>query len=92
MAWNIKLDAIWAILGGDVPEGEATDKDMNKINMGIYNQGTLKGNIGKGFSKTTNPNNGIQYHLLLKKSLYLRRLQNKQGKGTAYQDKDEYDM
>ena len=55
--------------------------------------GSLRTKIGKGFNKTDNPNNALQYQLLLKKNLFLRRLQNKQGKGTAYEnpDMDDFD-
>jgi hypothetical protein len=91
--WNIKLDSIWAILGGDVVEGDNTDKAINKMNLDIYSKGSLKSKSGTGFSQKANPNNSIQYQLLLKKSLYLRRLQNLQGKGTAYKtsDMDDFD-
>ena len=91
--WNVKLDSIWAILGGDVVEGDDVDKEVNKINLQIYKKGSLKSKTGNGFSQTDNPNNTFQYQLLLKKSLYLRRLQNKQGKGTAYKtsDTDDFD-
>jgi len=90
--WNIKLDSIWCILGGDCKEGDDTDKEMKKINLEIYEKGSLKSKTGKGFSEKLNPNNPIQYQLLLKKSLFLRRLQNKQGKGTAYTSDDEDDF
>lgn len=91
--WNIKLDSIWCILGGDVVEGDEVDKAINKINLNIYSKGSLKSKSGIGFSQKPNPNNSIQYQLLLKKSLYLHRLQNKQGKGTAYKssDMDDFD-
>jgi len=90
--WNTKLDAIWAILGGDEKEGNAVDEEMNKINLKVYETGTLKSKIGVGFQQKSNPQNGMQYHLLLGKSLFLRRLQNKQGKGTAYINEDEDDF
>jgi len=92
LLWNIKLDSIWAILGGDEIEGGDKDKKINKINLEIYNKGSLKSTIGKGFKRADNPNNSVQYLLLLKKSLFLRRLQNKQGKGTAYASSDEDDI
>lgn len=92
LKWNIKLDSIWAILGGDVKEGEKEDKDFEKINLGIYDQGSLKSKVGTGFNQEPNPNNPMQYQLLLKKALFLRRLQNKQGKGTAYASDDEDDI
>ena len=37
-------------------------------------------------------NKNILYNVLMKKEIWLRRLQNTQGKGTAYEDPDEYDF
>ena len=92
--WNRKLDAIWNILGGDVKEGETPDVDMAKLNMSIYNTGSL--NHKKIGFETINSNEAekmaLQYLLLNKKSLFLRRLQNSQGKGTAYARDDEDDF
>ncbi|HJX50999.1 MAG TPA: hypothetical protein VJ438_06060 [Candidatus Nanoarchaeia archaeon] len=90
--WNIKLDAIWAILGGDEKEGDIADKEITKLDLQIYNCGSLKSKTGTGFDEKENPNNAIQYHLLKKKSIFLRRLQNKQGKGTAYENPDMEDF
>lgn len=90
--WNIKLDAIWSILGGDCKDGDADDKGMKDINLKIYETGSLNSKIGSGFSQSTNPNNSQQYQLLLKKNLFLRRLQNSQGKGTAYASDDDFDF
>jgi len=90
--WNIKLDSIWAILGGDEEEGGEVDKKIQSINLKIYEQGSLKSKIGIGFEQKDNENNPVQYQLLLKKSVYLRRLQNSQGKGTAYKTSDMDDF
>ena len=90
--WNSKLDSIWTILGGDVPEGSPEDKKFNDISLKIYENGSLKGKIGVGFSKKENPDSALQYQCLIRKSLFLRRLQNKQGKGTAYASDDEDDF
>jgi len=89
--WNIVLDSIWAILGGDEAENGDIDKQFSKLNLAIYKYGSLKTKIGEGFSEKPNPNNSIQYHLLLRKAVFLRRLQNKQGKGTAYINEAEDD-
>ncbi len=90
--WNTKLDAIWSILGGDCTKDETEDAEMSKINLGIYEAGSLKAKVGEGFNKKQNPNNAIQYQLLLQKNLFLRRLQNSQGKGTAYATGDGDDF
>ena len=91
LKWNTKLDAIWSILGGDCAERSDPDKKIKKMNIKIYDTGSLNPKIGQGFNKKPNPNNAVQYHLLLNKNLFLRRLQNSQGKGTAYENEDEDD-
>jgi len=92
--WNRKLDAIWAILGGDVDEGSDADKEMHKIDLKIYETGSL-GHKKSGF-QSPKPEElqkmALQYVLLKNKSLFLRRLQNKQGKGTAYSNPDMEDF
>lgn len=93
--WNRHLDAIWTILGGDVVEGENEDIEMSKINMSIYKTGSLN-HKRIGFERLTSndaESMAMQYLLLNKKSLFLRRLQNSQGKGTAYAtpDMDDFD-
>ena len=92
--WNRKLDAIWCILGGDIKENSTEDKDFTKIDLALHDTGTLN-HKSSGFQKLTKDMGGIiakQYLLLRKKSLFLRRLQNSQGKGTAYISGDEDDF
>lgn len=94
VTWNRKLDSIWGILGGDQEEGDTVDKKMTEINRRIYQTGTLN-HKKVGFSKIDSSEAekmALQYLLLNKKNLFLRRLQNKQGKGTAYQGDDEDDI
>lgn len=92
--WNRKLDSIWNILGGDCKENDADDKKMNEINLSIYKTGSL--NHSKiGFQDVDEKKfevMALQYLLLNRKALFLRRLQNKQGKGTAYINEDEDDF
>ena len=92
--WNRKLDAIWGILGGDVKEGEVEDTNMAALNLKIYETGSLN-HKKSGFQKLKDDESekmALQYLLLNKKNLFLRRLQNKQGKGTAYAFEDRDDM
>lgn len=89
---NSKLDAIWAILGGDEPENGDEEKKINGIDLKIYETGNLNSKVGTGFEKRINPNSALLYQLLKKKALMLRRLQNKQGKGTAYASDDDDDI
>ena len=90
--WNIKLDAIWLILGGDEIEAGKSDKAITAIDLQLYTLGNLKPDTKTGFKKSTNENAALQYQLLKRKSLFLRRLQNSQGKGTAYQNDDDDDI
>ncbi len=94
VTWNRKLDAIWGILGGDQVEGDDKDKDMESLNLKIYNTGSLS-HKKVGFQKLKDDEAekmALQYLLLNKKNLFLRRLQNTQGKGTAYASDDRDDM
>lgn len=94
VTWNRKLDSIWSILGGDVKEGDDEDKKMTALNTLIYNTGNLnhKKTGFKKLDKDEAEKMSLQYLLLNKKNLFLRRLQNKQGKGTAYTSDDRDDM
>ena len=91
--WNRKLDAIWIILARDVEEGSEVEKKYNELELEIGKTGSL---IYKkvGFSILSSEDlkkMSLQYQLLKKKSVFLGRLQNKQGKGTAYaQSAEDY--
>ena len=94
VTWNRKLDAIWGILGGDQEEDDDVDKNMEALNLKIYETGGLS-HKKSGFKKLEEDEStkmALQYLLLNKKNLFLRRLQNKQGKGTAYKSEDRDDM
>ena len=93
--WSRKLDAIWLILAGDVVEGDENDKKFKAIDLKIYSHGKLN-HKPSGFQKRTDDDSessAMQYVLLREKSVFLRRLQNSQGKGTAYAngDSDDFD-
>ena len=92
--WNRKLDAIWSILGGDQSKGDDVDKKMSTLNLRLYKTGSLN-HKKTGFKKLEageSENIALQYLILNEKNLFLRRLQNKQGKGTAYKNDDTDDM
>ena len=92
--WNRKLDAIWTNLGGDCKQDGDEYKEMMKIDLKIANLGSLK-NKARGFNKKESFNSlnlAKQYLLLKDKALFLKRLQNSQGKGTAYKSDDEDDI
>ena len=84
--WNRKLDAIWVLLCGDVKKDDDADKNFNKLDLQIYETGGLN-HKKSGFERLQENEKikmAMQYHLLREKSKFLRRLQNLQGKGTAY--------
>jgi len=74
--WNWDLDRVWTELAADSKEEDI--KEFEKINKEIstINKITEKEKL---------------YASLLAKEIFLRRLQNKQGKGIAYEDSiDDY--
>ncbi len=93
LAWNSDLDRIWMELAGDVDEGKKTDKDWKELVKELGTVGPIRNwKSVDGFSeleKDEKKNQKGQYEKLNDKELFLRRLLNKQGKGTAYQDSIE---
>lgn len=93
--WNFDLDVIWRELGGDVDEGKEPEKKFLKFNSKLAEINPINNwKKNDGFSivpKDKEEKKTKQYFLLMDKELFLRRLMNKQGKGTAYQDSiDDY--
>jgi len=87
------LDCLWVEFGGDEEENSQNFKIYYDIELKIAEQlskipvvnGFKK--YGRNYSETLNK----LYRLIIKKALFLRKLQNKQGKGTAYKDSsDDY--
>ena len=94
LSWNNDLDTIWTILGGEPDiENSDTEKKFNEINLSLFEIGNLSnGKDSNGFNNVDNSyliKINKQKSILLRKALFLRRLQNTQGKGTAYHDADE---
>lgn len=94
LSWNSDLDAIWTILGGEPDvENSEDEKNYNSLNNELKEIGSLNNLIeSRGFNKIETQiilKLNKQKAILLKKALFLRRLQNKQGKGTAYHEADE---
>ena len=88
--WNGDLDAVWCELGGDEKEGGDADKKYESLTKEIANfSPVINWNTSSGFNLIQKPDmlkKLNQYKILIKKELFLRRLQNKQGKGTAYDE------
>ena len=91
---NNDLDCIWTILGGENGiEGKTIENNYKLIELKLSKSGSLQDSIKQiGFNlidekqveKFQN-----QKKILIEKSLFLRRLMNSQGKGTAYDEDDE---
>ena len=94
---NNDLDCIWVILGG---EPHIKDSDIEKqfirINSDLILTGTLSDSIqSRGFNSISNEiiiKLNKQKRILFDKALFLQRLRNSQGKGSAYDDGDEDDF
>lgn len=92
--WNEYLDRIWCELGGDVKEGDDDDKKYTQLCM-KYTEALAtapeKQDSFTGVTPEMKLSFAKQKVVLLEKELFLRRLENKQGKGTAYYDSaDDY--
>jgi len=91
---NADLDCLWVEFGGEEKEKSEVWEEFKKIDDEVANNYNILPKKKGGFDKhkeSTSPNFAIQYKLLLKKALFLKNLQNAQGKGTAYKDSsDDY--
>lgn len=97
LAANSDMDCIWTILGGE-KDIEKNDIETNYLSIeeGLRKSGTLRDSIEvAGFGEVDEAQLikiAKQKDILLKKSIFLRRLQNSQGKGTAYHDGDDEEL
>ncbi len=83
--WNMNLDCVWMELIADTKPSKKTKDDD------IKDSETTISNFNKDFIKYKDRRD-IIFQVLMKKESFLRRLQNKQGKGASYADPDEDDM
>lgn len=91
-AWNRELDRVWAELAGDLKYDGPEQQKIDRFNEDILKLYPLAVPNSNGFNPITDDDNkrySKQYLLIFKKEIYLRSLQNKLGKGTAYIDEDE---
>jgi len=85
--YNWDLDRVWLELAGDFDEESKHNENFGAINKKI---GDVKDKFKTGkINKDTFFSE--YYSLLNEKELFLRRLQNKLGKGTEYESDDEDD-
>jgi len=95
--WNSDLDRVWCELARDLDEDDFKVKkskfdsfDAQILELGEFNDSKPLG--FKEPSKGEINKRGKHYKVLMGKELFLRRLENELGKGTEYEDEDEYDM
>ena len=95
--WSGVLDRIWCELAGDIGKdenGKTINKEFNLIEEELSKVGVTNWGKPEGFEKQDDKIKLVmtkQYRLIMKKEIFLRQLQNKQGKGTAYYDETEND-
>ena len=92
--WNCDLDAIWRELARDISENdyETKKKAFEKFDKDI---GKFQDSLPEGFEKPDSEfwkKRNDQYKKLMEKELFLKRLENELGKGTAYDDEEEFDF
>lgn len=79
--WNWDLDRVWCELAADA----------NNNSVALFED--FKNRIKQQKALPNTPlNQGNYYVLLLEKEIFLRKLQNEQGKGTAFKDEFEDDI
>lgn len=91
---NNDLDCLWVEFGSELKDKDPKKKIFVEIEKKI-NEASQKLPTGQvGFQKVTKEQLqalGTMYRLLLQKADFLKKLQNAQGKGTAYRDSsDDY--
>lgn len=97
--WNEFLDRIWCELCNDLKENTEDEKDFKKNKEKIENLDGEIGRIGNFEDNATDSFNPVtknqmdkrneHYKKLMEKEIFLRRLENILGKGTAWEDEDE---
>ena len=91
-SWTADLDCIWSELGGEYQSKSEEQIEFNNLNKQLSSIRNWSSNLG--FKRMTDSDKlemARQYIILRQKELFLRRIQNKQGKGTAYSDGSEDD-
>lgn len=91
--WNNGLDRIWMELGGDILDGSKEEEKFGKIEEEVNKKlKDFKNKTGfDSFNDEDKKKISEIYSVLQEKEIFLRRLQNKQGKGTAYDEDDDFE-
>ena len=92
--WNEDLDCVWRELCVDIKkeEFESKRKEFYGFDEKILDIGQLVDNMDVGFKKPDGNffiKRANHYKILKDKEVFLRRLENELGKGTAYEDEED---
>ena len=95
--WNTKLDVIWRELARDLND---TDYKTKKIEFDAFDKKLTKtgqfkdsgGDTFDGLKQDEIKKRSEQYKILNDKELFLKRLENKLGKGTTWDDGEDDDF
>jgi len=92
--WNEDLDCIWSELCADIKSEDFKDKkkEFDKFDLEMIEIGKIEDTTKQGFKaldKDFYSKRDKHYKKLREKEIFLRRLENSLGKGTAYEDDDE---
>ena len=95
--WNTKLDVIWRELARDILEADWKEKKeaFDKFDKELVDTEAFKDTGSETFEDVTKQdieNRSKQYRILNDKELFLKRLENKLGKGTTFHDGEEDDF
>lgn len=99
LAWNMDLDAIWRELSEDVKQNSDDEKNFRLFNLrlaaaGLFEKEPNNFEVSANsqvlvLGEKTVSKSAMIYHILNLKEIFLRRLQNTQGKSAAYEDSIE---
>jgi len=97
--WNLDLDRMWLELVRDYKEDDESFKKIKAefvdFDQQISDLGKISDVAMPGFKKVTEEereNRNEHYRILMKKQLFLARLENNLGKGTTFDDGDDDDF
>jgi len=97
--WNLDLDRIWLELSRDYKEEDEgwteKEKKFNEFDTEIKKQKGFHDKKPEGFKKIEQEivdKRDEVYKILMKKQLFLARLENELGKGTTFEDGDDDDF
>lgn len=95
--WNDVLDNIWRELSRDIEKKDFDDtqKKFNKFDIELAKLGKINDTPPEGFAVPTKEqiDNRIEQRKILdRKEIFLKRLENELGKGTAFDTGDEDDF